>query len=144
MITLIITKKMITTKTIMTKNEIASIKGIGNDIIEIHRIEKSIERYGERFLSRIFTKKEIAYCKKHTMQSRHFAGRFAAKESIAKALGCGIGKTLSWKDLEILNNKEGKPSVVLSAHIAECFCHPTLFVSISHCKSYASAIAIWV
>ena len=127
----------------MTKLECSPIKGVGNDIIEIDRIEKSIERYGERFLNRIFTEKEIAYCKKRTMHARHFAGRFAAKESIAKALGCGIGKTLSWQDLEILNDLQGKPIATLNPNKAKYFNDPRLSISISHCKSYASAIAIW-
>jgi holo-[acyl-carrier protein] synthase len=132
-------KMMIT----MTKHKETLIKGIGNDIIEIDRIEKSIKSYGERFLNRIFTKKEIAYCKKNAMEARHFAGRFAAKESIAKALGCGIGKLLSWKDLEILNDENGKPSVILNPKRAQYFNEPNLHISISHCKSYATAIAIW-
>lgn len=127
----------------MTKHKNSPIKGVGNDIIEIDRIEKSIEKYGDRFLNRIFTEKEIAYCKAHVMRARHFAGRFAAKESIAKALGCGIGKILSWKDLEILNNAEGKPIVTLAQRKSQYFNEPELSISISHCKSYASAVAIW-
>jgi holo-[acyl-carrier protein] synthase len=128
----------------MIKSNHYPIKGVGNDIIEIERIERSIQQYGDRFLHRIFTEKEITYCKKYRMSSRHFAGRFAAKESIAKALGCGIGKILSWKDLEILNDKEGKPMVLLTTHIATRFDHPTLLISISHCRLYANAIAIWM
>jgi holo-[acyl-carrier protein] synthase len=126
----------------MIKNNL-TIKGIGIDIIEIERIEQSILRYGDRLLKRLFTDKEIAYCKRHARQSRHFAGRFAAKESVAKALGCGIGKKLSWKDLEILNNEEGKPVVTLNPDTAEYFHKPILSISISHCKAYASAVAIW-
>lgn len=133
------TKMMMT----MTKLNESPIKGVGNDIIEIDRIEKSINRYGDQFLNRIFTEKEIAYCKKHAMRARHFAGRFAAKESIAKALGCGIGKILSWKDLEILNDPQGKPIAKLDSKKAKHFNDPNLSISISHCKSYASAIAIW-
>lgn len=133
---------MMTTKRTMTKNN-PTIKGVGIDIIEIERIERSIRRYGRRLLERLFTQQEIAYCSQHSMQSRHFAGRFAAKESIAKALGCGIGKELSWKDLEISNNKDGKPIVILTPKKAQRFHHPVLSISISHCKSYASAVAIW-
>lgn len=126
----------------MTRNS-PLIKGLGTDIIEIKRIETSIRRYGTRFLCKLFTDREIAYCQQHAKHSRHFAGRFAAKESIAKALGCGIGKHLSWKDMEILNDPEGKPTVILSPQRALAFHNPVLLISISHCKTYASAVAIW-
>ncbi len=132
------------TTMIMTSTNPSIAKGIGNDIIEIARIQQSIHRYGKRFLTRIFTDKEIAYCQKHVMHVRHFAGRFAAKEAIAKALGCGIGKQLSWKDLEILNDTQGKPVVFLHPQKASLFQSPTLLLSISHCKAYATAVAIWI
>lgn len=126
----------------MTKDN-GSIQGIGIDTIEIDRIEKSVEQYGNRFLQRLFTEKEIAYCKRHAHQARHLAGRFAAKESVAKALGCGIGEKLSWKDIEILNGPSGKPEVFLAADIAQLFGAPVFFLSITHCKAYASAVAVW-
>lgn len=133
-------KKMMMT-TMMTNTN--PIQGLGNDIIEVDRIEKSIERYGSHFLQKIFTPSEIAYCVKHSKQSRHFAGRFAAKEAIAKALGCGFGHKLSWHDLEILNHATGKPYVVFSKKASDLFNSPIIHLSISHCKEYASAVAIW-
>jgi holo-[acyl-carrier protein] synthase len=133
-------KKMMMT-TMMTN--INPIQGLGNDIIEVERIEKSIERYGSHFLQKIFTPSEIAYCVKHNKQSRHFAGRFAAKEAIAKALGCGFGHKLSWHDVEILNHATGKPYVILSQKASTLFNAPVIHLSISHCKKYASAVAIW-
>lgn len=127
-------------KMMTSKNKI--IKGLGNDIIEIHRIQRSIERHGERFIERIFTPGEILYCKKHALSYRHFAGRFAAKEAIAKALGTGIGKHLSWLDIEILNDSSGKPSVQLSKKRKDLFVSPHILISISHCKTFATAVAI--
>lgn len=117
-------------------------KGLGNDIIEIGRIQRSIERHGDRFLQRIFTPNEIAYCKKHSLSYRHFAGRFAAKEAIAKALGSGIGKELSWLDIEILNDIKGKPLVQLSEKKTKHFNAHLILLSISHCKTFATAVAI--
>ena len=109
------------------------IQGIGTDIIEIERIRESIEKYGSHFLDRLFTKKEQDYCKQHSNFATHFAGRFAAKEAISKALGTGFGKELSFLDLEILNEPSGKPIVQK---------RPNIHVSISHCESYAVAMAI--
>jgi len=119
------------------------IKGIGSDIIEIERIRRSISRHGQKFLEKLFTEKEIAYCLQHKLSQRHFAGRFAAKEAIAKALGTGIGKHLEWQDIEILNNLLGKPEVFLSKKAYQSFENPKLLLSISHCKLYATATAIY-
>ncbi len=118
------------------------LQGLGTDIIEISRIEKVIDRYGQKFLDRIFTQHEQNYCLKHKMSSRHFAGRFAAKESIAKALGTGIGKEIHWTEIEIVNDASGKPEVRLSPRAASHFGNPQCYLSISHCKEYASAVAI--
>lgn len=127
-------------KTTPTINE---IRGIGNDIIEIDRIAKSIETYGNRFLKRIFTSNEISYCKKHLHKSQErFAGRWAAKEAVSKALGCGIGKKLGWKDIEITNTPEGEPLVRLTEKASSRFNHPSFKLSISHCKSYATAVVL--
>lgn len=116
------------------------ILGLGNDIIEIERIQKSIDHFGDHFLDRLFTKKEQAYCKKHKNPEIRFAGRFAAKEAISKALGTGIGSKISWLDLEILNDKTGKPIV---SFLKEGFDEGEIHLAISHCKNFASAVAIW-
>ncbi len=120
-----------------------NIKGLGTDIIEIERILKSITDHKDRFLNRLFTESEIAYCKKSKTPERHFAGRFAAKEAIAKAFGFGIGEELSWKDIEITKDERGKPIAVLSESIRKKYEDPNILISISHCKKYANAIAIW-
>ena len=72
------------------------------------------------------------------------SGRFSAKEAIAKALGTGFGHLLSWLDIEILNDKAGKPIVSFSDGAKTQFQSPTILVSISHCKTYATAFAIWI
>lgn len=119
------------------------IRGLGNDIIEIERVRKSIDRHGSHFLNRLFTQKEQDYCFQYKDPVPHFAGRFAAKEAIAKALGVGFGEHLSWQDIEILNDKQGKPIVSLTALIEQQYENPQIFLAISHCHSYANAVAIW-
>lgn len=119
------------------------IFGIGNDIVEIARIKAIIDRYPKRFLDRIYTYQEQEYCLKRKDPSLHFAGRFAAKEAIVKALGIGFTHGLSWLDIEILPNKNGKPDVYISSTAADLLGQPTLLVSISHCHQYATAFAVW-
>jgi len=118
------------------------ILGIGNDIIEIERIRKALEAHGKRFIDRLFTIREQAYCLKYKDPTARFAGRFAAKEAVAKALGSGFGKYLSWLDIEILNDDNGKPEVHFSSAIQKDFNNPKVLISISHCKSYATAVAL--
>lgn len=120
-----------------------SILGIGNDIIEIKRMRQSIERHGLHFLNRLFTQREQDYCYKFKDPAPHFAGRFAAKEALSKALGTGFGSQLSWHDLEILNDDQGKPTVLLSDALQKRYNNPHLLVSISHSEEYATAVAIW-
>ncbi len=120
-----------------------STAGIGTDIIEIDRIEKAIAKYKQRFLDRIFTQNEQEYCQKHRTAARHFAGRFAAKEAIVKALGTGFHNSISWLDIEIINDAAGKPVVHLSNHLNNLLDHPRILLSISHCHQYATACAIY-
>lgn len=119
------------------------IKGLGNDIIEIARMRQSIERHGLHFLNRLFTQQEQDYCYKFQDPVPHFAGRFAAKEALAKALGTGFGAELAWHDIEILSTDSGKPTVSLSSGLEARLDHPHLLISISHSADYATAIAIW-
>lgn len=115
---------------------------VGNDIIEIARIRSAIERHGQHFLDKIFTNNEKEYCLQHAKSEIHFAGRYAAKEAISKALGSGIGELLHWHDIEIINDNAGKPQVSLSAKAKKTFANPTIILSISHCREYATAVAI--
>ena len=85
--------------------------GIGSDILDIRRIEKTLLRFGDRFKKRIFTKSEIEKCEKRRLSAECFAKRFAAKEAAAKALGTGFRKGVYWKDLEVVNLPSGKPSI---------------------------------
>jgi len=113
------------------------ILGIGTDIIEVDRIRSAIEEHGDRFIERLFTEQEKKYCLKHRFPFRHFAGRFAAKEAIAKSFGLGFGKEISWKDIEIVNDEKGKPIVYFQGERRD-----DIHISISHCRQYATATAI--
>src|SRR5579872_4190048 len=89
------------------------IFGIGIDTIEVPRIARTIAEYGDRFLLRIFTSEEIAYCNSRRFSAEHFAARFAAKEAFAKAIGTGIRRGFIWKEVEVRKEYSGKPVIVL-------------------------------
>ncbi len=96
------------------------VLGVGTDMIEIGRIQESIRQFGQRFLDRVYTTDEIAYCqrkKKHAAES--FAARFAAKEAGAKALGTGISNGVSWKEIEVRREPSGRPTLHLSGRALE-------------------------
>ncbi len=89
------------------------IRGIGVDIVKVDRIEKAVERWGYRFLKRIFTPAEIERCQKRARPAQCLALRFAAKEAFAKALGLGMRKGLRWRDIEVVHDEFGKPDLLL-------------------------------
>ena len=113
----------------------------GVDIIEIPRIKQVLDRYGQRFLKRVFTPDEIAYCKG---RAPNLAGRFAVKEATMKALGTGI-RGVSWKDIEVVRAESGAPSVKLHGRAekrAERLRVGEISVSISHSREYAVAFVV--
>ena len=93
--------------------------GTGIDMIEIERIAQSIARYGDRFLARIFTPGEIAYCQRKKNSAESFAARFAAKEAGAKALGTGIQHGVTWKELEVRRLPGHRPNLFFSGRAGE-------------------------
>ncbi|MGL5378230.1 MAG: holo-ACP synthase [Cetobacterium sp.] len=111
--------------------------GIGNDIVEIERVEKAISKKG--FKDRVFTVKEIEQIEIKGGKAESYAGRFSAKEAISKALGTGV-RGFNLVDIEILNNSLGKPEVTLLGELKKR--DIKVEVSISHCKTYATAVAI--
>ena len=95
------------------------ILGTGVDLVEIERVARSIERYGNRFLERVYTPAEIAYCqRKRRNAAESFAARFAAKEAAAKALGTGIGFGVTWRELEVGREPAGRPLLLLHGRAA--------------------------
>ena len=112
------------------------IMGNGVDIIEVRRIKNSIDKYGQAFLKRIFTDRELDKAKEHKSFFQHIAGRFAAKEAVFKALNIA---TLNFKEVQILNDDRGKPHCSLLNDSQNKF---SIYISISHIKNYAVASAI--
>jgi len=90
------------------------ILGLGSDLIDIRRIEKSIERFGDRFIERIFTDIERAKSDRRALRAASYAKRFAAKEACAKALGTGLNKGVFWRDMGVVNLPGGKPTLALT------------------------------
>ena len=121
-----------------------AICGVGTDIIEINRIREAVKQHGDRFLDRLFTEKEKTYCLRYKDSMPRFAGRFAAKEAILKAFGTGLHPEIQWQEIEILNDKQGKPEVHLSSRLRKSLSISNVFLSISHCESHATATAIVV
>ena len=116
-------------------------------MVETVRIQSSIERMGDRFLDRIFTKREREYCDRMKFPERHYAARFAAKEAISKTFGTGFGKDAGWTELEILRRESGEPYAVLhgaAKKFAERNRITDVMVSLSHADHYASANAVAV
>lgn len=121
------------------------ILGIGTDIIECPRIGKMIEQHGELFLRRVYTEREIRYCQARKHAIEHFAGRWAAKEAILKALGTGWSRGLAWTDLEVRNSGGGQPQVLVCGRAKEVAFQKgigDILISISHCRTYATAYAL--
>ena len=96
------------------------IKGIGIDLIEVGRIERQIAKDGE-FVERMFSPEEILYCHAKRFRAQHYAARFAAKEALLKALGCGLSGGIGWKDISVENDPAGKPVIRLSGKAEKQF-----------------------
>jgi holo-[acyl-carrier protein] synthase len=121
------------------------IAGTGTDLIEIERIERSIARYGQRFLDRVFTAAEQAYCNSKKTSAESYAARFAAKEAGAKALGTGISHGISWAELEVVRSPSGKPSLILhgrAAGRASALGVTGISLSLTHSRTTALAVVI--
>jgi len=121
------------------------ILGSGIDIVEINRIKKASQKWGENFLNKVFTKKELDYSKKKHFPYQHLAARFAAKEAVAKAFG--DVDEISWKEVEVENLNNGKPQIKLSGKanmLKNRKGIKKIIVSLSHSKNYAVASAILI
>lgn len=123
------------------------IVGIGIDLVENDRIARSVERLGDRFLSRIFTAGERDYCGKMREPVPHYAARFAAKEAVAKAFGCGIGAEMEFHEIEVTRSESGAPEVLLhdkAKATAEARGVSQIFLSLSHTDSSSIAQVVVV
>jgi holo-[acyl-carrier protein] synthase len=125
--------------------EVGMVLGLGTDLIETRRLQESIDRFGERFLARIFTTAEIAYCTRKKNAAESFAARFAAKEAGAKALGTGISRGVSWKEFEVQREASGRPTLHLSGRareLADTMGVKRIQVSLTHSREWAMAVVV--
>ena len=121
------------------------IFGTGLDIVEIDRIKNSLKKYSPKFEQKIFTSAEIDYCQSQGDPAKHFAARFAVKEAVSKCMGTGITGALGFKDMEVINEKTGKPKLVMIGKGRELFEKlelKSIHISISHDSTHAIAHAI--
>ncbi len=116
------------------------ILGIGVDLVDVHRIDKLLKCWGEKFTSRIFTQNEIEYCHQKINAAECFAARFAAKEALAKALGHGWCEHFKWTDVEVRRKDSGKPSFYINGKTARLLISKRVLLTISHTKSQAVAV----
>jgi holo-[acyl-carrier protein] synthase len=121
------------------------ILGTGIDIVEVPRIGQSIERFGERFLNRIFTAAEIRYCESKANRVERFAARFAAKEAAMKAIGTGMRGGVRWQDFEVGREPGGRPTMMFhgkAAQVAQSLGAKRAHLSVSHTEAHAVAYVI--
>src|SRR5246500_5995994 len=122
-----------------------SVIGIGVDLVDCARIEHSLERFGERFLHRVFTDGEIQYSMSMKFPARHLAARFAAKEAVSKAFGTGIGKAMGWRDIDIQKKPSGEPFLVFSGPAKKLATRrgvTAALVTLSHTEHHAVACVV--
>jgi len=122
-----------------------SVIGIGVDLVECVRIRRSIDRFGDRFLHRVFTDGEIEYSMSMKFSERHLAARFAGKEAVAKAFGSGIGKAMGWRNIDIRKKESGEPYLVFSGPAQELAAKrgvTSALITLSHTEQHAMASVV--
>ena len=122
-----------------------AIVGVGIDIVDVARIRNMAEVYGERFLKRVFSEDELAYCMKFSDPFPHLAARWAAKEAVAKALGTGFSQGVTWKSICVAHAPNGEPLVLLTGtaqKLAKSLGVNKIWLSLSHTREYAAAVAV--
>ena len=121
----------------------SAITGIGIDLEEISRIDIMLDRWGRHFTEKVFSDAEIAYCEGKRSPAQHFAARFAAKEAFAKALGTGWRGGFRWKDIEVLNDADGKPDLYLRNDAHSLIHHTRIVLSLAHTKTHVVAVVVF-
>ncbi len=124
-----------------------TVLGVGTDIVEVERIRAALARHGEKFLHRLYTEAEIAYCQKHRDPHPFLAARFAAKEAASKAFGTGVARGFGWKTFSVAHNEHGAPLAVLDDAGQKLLAErgaTGLLVSLSHTANLGHAIVLLV
>jgi holo-[acyl-carrier protein] synthase len=121
------------------------IIGTGVDIVEIDRIKHLLDRFGERFMRRTYSTTEREYCAERPLPEQHYAARFAAKEAFVKAIGTGFTQRVIWRDISVVNEPSGQPTLVLNGRAKEIMDNlgaTMSYVSLSHSKTHAVAVVV--
>jgi holo-[acyl-carrier protein] synthase len=119
-----------------------AIQGIGVDVVDVQRLRKVIEEQAAFFLNKVFTTPEIEYCRARKNPHEHYAARFAAKEAVAKAMRTGWSGAFRWKDVEVVNEPSGAPSVILYKEVADALADSVLHLSMSHTENTVVAFVV--
>jgi len=115
---------------------------VGIDLVEVVRLQRLIEDWGDRFKKRIFTEREIAFCEAMKNKYQSYAGRFSAKEALLKALGTGLSHGVRWKNMEVIDDGRSIPGFSLEGRVAELVGERDISLSLSHTSKYATAVVL--
>ena len=122
----------------------SEIIGVGAEITECLRVARMIDRYGEQFVDRVFTREEVRFCRDRKFPARHFAAHWAAKQAVLRALGLSWGRGINWRDMEIRSNGSGGWTVALRGAVrdhVEQVGVTRIHVAMAHCRTYATGYA---
>ena len=119
-----------------------SIYGIGIDLVDVARVRNALERYPEKFRSRVFTPAEVRFCETLGDKYQSYAGRFAAKEAFSKALGTGLRGAIGWTEIEVCDNERSRPTIKVTGRAEQILAGRKVHLSISHLPAYATAIVV--
>jgi holo-[acyl-carrier protein] synthase len=121
------------------------ITGTGIDLVDVSRMKKLLAKWGDRFTERYFSRHEIDYCSRKAVAEIHFAARFAAKESFLKSLGIGLGMGVNLKDIQVINDQQGKPDLILAGQAQHLLSERGIrkvHLSLTHTSECAAAVVI--
>jgi len=121
------------------------ISGIGVDLVEIERLHKILDRWGEKFVQKVFADEEISYCRKHVLPAMHFAARFAAKEACLKAFGIGLGMGVGLREIRVSRSDKGVPSLIFADNALILFEKQAIkgaHLSLTHTRHHAMAMVV--
>ena len=121
------------------------ITGTGIDLVDVSRMKKLLAKWGDRFTERYFSQHEIDYCRRKAVPEIHFAARFAAKESFLKSLGIGLGMGVELKDIQVINDQQGKPDLILAGQAQRLISERgvrKVHLSLTHTSECAVAVVI--
>lgn len=119
-----------------------AVFGVGVDLVNVGRLRRVMERFGERFIRRIFTPDEARFCAGLADPWPSYAARFAAKEAFAKALGTGLRGVISWQEIEVRDNERSRPTIAVSGRAKERLGNRRVHLSLTHLDDYAAAVVV--